>query len=141
MSKKKIIVIGAGIAGLATGCYAKMNGYETTIYEMDTKPGGVCTSWNRKGFTFDYCIHNLAGSGEKTSLRKVWDELGALAGTDIIDHEMFVRVEEPNGKALNLYTDLSRLKKHLLDIAPEDAGAINKYINSARIMSKVDFWD
>jgi phytoene dehydrogenase-like protein len=141
MSRKKIIVIGAGIAGLATGCYAKMNGYETTIYEMDTKPGGVCTSWNRKGFTFDYCIHNLAGSGEGTSLRKVWDELGALTGTDIIDHEMFVRVEELNGKALNLYTDLNRLKKHLLDIAPEDAGAINKYINSARIMSKVDFWD
>ena len=31
---KKIIIIGAGISGLSTGCYAQMNGYDTEIYEM-----------------------------------------------------------------------------------------------------------
>jgi thioredoxin reductase len=31
---KKIIIVGAGIAGLSTGCYALMNGYEAEIYEM-----------------------------------------------------------------------------------------------------------
>jgi thioredoxin reductase len=28
------IVIGAGIAGLAAGCYAQMNGYRSQIFEM-----------------------------------------------------------------------------------------------------------
>ncbi|MTI85141.1 MAG: NAD(P)/FAD-dependent oxidoreductase [Firmicutes bacterium] len=138
LKNKRIIIIGAGIAGLATGCYARMNGYETIIYEMHDKPGGVCTSWKRKGYTFDYCIHNLAGSGKRAALRKVWDELGALDGTDIIDHEMFVRVEGPKGETLNLYTDLDRLEKHLLNIAPEDAVAIKKYIDAGRALAKAD---
>ena len=40
MEQKSIIIIGAGIAGLAAGCYGQMNGYRTQIFEMDTEPGG-----------------------------------------------------------------------------------------------------
>ena len=40
MVNKKIIIIGAGIAGLSTGCYAQMNGYDAVIFEMHNKPGG-----------------------------------------------------------------------------------------------------
>jgi phytoene dehydrogenase-like protein len=39
-----IIIIGAGIAGLAAGCYAQMNGYQTSIFEMHSLPGGLCTA-------------------------------------------------------------------------------------------------
>ena len=46
---KKVIVIGAGIAGLSAGCYARMNGYDAEIYEAHTQPGGLCTSWKRQG--------------------------------------------------------------------------------------------
>ena len=44
-----IIIIGGGFAGLSAGIYGQMNGYKTTIYEMHNKPGGLCTSWKRKG--------------------------------------------------------------------------------------------
>lgn len=39
MAEKSIMIIGAGIAGLATGCYARMNGYRTQILELHTLPG------------------------------------------------------------------------------------------------------
>ncbi|MEX0983161.1 MAG: FAD/NAD(P)-binding protein [Bacteroidales bacterium] len=29
-----IIIVGAGISGLATGCYARLNGYDSTIFEF-----------------------------------------------------------------------------------------------------------
>lgn len=64
---KKIIIIGAGIAGLSAGCYARMNGYEAEIYEMHDKPGGLCTSWKREGYTIDGCIHWLIGSNPNSS--------------------------------------------------------------------------
>jgi thioredoxin reductase len=32
MSEKSVIIIGAGIAGLAAGCYARMNGYRARIF-------------------------------------------------------------------------------------------------------------
>jgi len=50
MACRSIVIIGAGIAGLSTGCYAQINGYDTTILEMHDKPGGMCTSWTRKGY-------------------------------------------------------------------------------------------
>ncbi|MEG6523384.1 NAD(P)-binding protein [Desulfotomaculum sp. 1211_IL3151] len=36
MNNKSMIIIGAGVAGLSTGCYARMNGYKTHIYELHT---------------------------------------------------------------------------------------------------------
>lgn len=42
---KSVVIIGAGIAGLAAGCYARMNGYDSLILEMHDKPGGLCTAW------------------------------------------------------------------------------------------------
>jgi len=39
MPSKSIIIIGAGLAGLSTGCYSQMNGYKTRIFEMQNKPG------------------------------------------------------------------------------------------------------
>ena len=44
MAEKSIIIIGAG---LAAGCYARMNGYKTRIFELHNTPGGLCTSWER----------------------------------------------------------------------------------------------
>ena len=68
MSDKSIIIIGAGLAGLSTGCYAQMNGYKTQIFEMQNKPGGVCVSWQRKGYSFDYAVHNVFGISTNNSM-------------------------------------------------------------------------
>lgn len=128
---KKIIIIGGGIAGLSTGVYARMNGYDAIIFEKHSKPGGLCTSWHRKGFTFDYCIHNLAGTGD-IPLREVWDDLGALENTEIINHEIFIQIEDNQGNILDIYTDLDLLEKHMKEIAPEDSKTIEEYVNGGR---------
>lgn len=57
-----VIIIGAGIAGLSTGCYARMNGYDTKIFERHDQPRGLCTAWDRKGYTMDGCLSWLVGS-------------------------------------------------------------------------------
>jgi len=35
---------------------------------MHDKPGGLCTSWKRKGFKIDGCIHWLVGSSPEGRL-------------------------------------------------------------------------
>ena len=62
--KKKMIIVGAGISGLVTGFYAQKNGFDTEIFEMHTIPGGLCTAWTRKGYTFDTSMHFLMSSKE-----------------------------------------------------------------------------
>ena len=43
MSEKKVIIIGAGISGLCAGNYLQMNNYNTEIFELHDKCGGLCT--------------------------------------------------------------------------------------------------
>ena len=124
--EKSIIIIGAGIAGLCTGCYAQMNGYKTRIFEMHTIPGGVCTSWKRKGYKIDGCLHWLIGSRPGNPFHAMWEEVGALQGRTIIDHEEFIRIEGREGKVLIVYTDLNRLEQHMKDLAPEDSDVIEE---------------
>jgi len=131
--EKSIIIIGAGFAGMAAGIYARLNGYKTTIYEMHTQPGGLCTSWERKGYTFDGCIHWLVGSNPKSGMHDMWEETGILPSRKIIDHDEYMRLEDGNGRTLIFYTDLDRLEKHLLEFSPQDEKPIRELIEGARM--------
>lgn len=135
---KKAVVIGAGIAGLTCGIYARLNGFDTEIYEMHTVPGGECTGWDRGVYHFDGCIHWLVGSKEGTSLNGLWRDTGALDDdVRIIQHEVFSRYEE-DGLAVNLYTDADRLETHLMEIAPEDAKEIRRLCDSIRALGALE---
>lgn len=136
MEKKSIIIIGGGIAGLSAGCYAQMNGYDSQIFELHTLPGGLCTSWSRKGFTFDGCIHWLMGSGEGKQENNLWQELGALKGTTVINHKEMVRFRNLDGRELILYTDIDQLEQHLLELSPADGEAIREMAKTIRKLSK-----
>lgn len=135
---KKVIIIGAGIAGLSAGCYARMNGYEAEIYEMHNIPGGLCTAWNRKGYTFDGCIHWLMGTRPGTSFNKYWNEIGALEGMSFIQHDMQIQMEDGKGKKLTLYSDIDKLEKQLLEAAPEDEAAIRELTGAVRKLMKLE---
>jgi phytoene dehydrogenase-like protein len=140
LTGKKIIIIGAGVAGLSAGCYARMNGYDVEIFEMHDKPGGMCTSWKRKDYVFDYCIHNLIGTCPDSGLRRVWKELGALDRTEFINRDEFVCIETPDSRALHWYTDLKRLENHLTAIAPDDARTMKEPIDAAGKLAGADLF-
>jgi phytoene dehydrogenase-like protein len=138
MAEKTIIIIGAGIAGLATGCYGQMNGYKTRIFELHDKPGGLCTAWKRKNYTFDGCIHWLVGSGKGSGTNRIWQELGAIQGRQFVDHEIYSQVITPDGKTFKVYTNLDRLEQHMLELSPVDEKVIHQFISLARKFVKLD---
>ncbi|NMC60861.1 MAG: NAD(P)/FAD-dependent oxidoreductase [Candidatus Methanofastidiosa archaeon] len=133
---KKIIIIGAGIAGLSAACYARMNGYEAEIYEMQDKPGGLCTSWKRKDYTIDGCIHWLIGSNPNSSFYKLWSELGAIQGRQMLYHDVFYRYTGSNGKTLVIYCDVDKLEAHMKEISPADSATIELLCRMIRRFTK-----
>lgn len=135
--EKSIIIIGGGIAGLSAGCYGQMNGYRTQIFEMHNKPGGVCTAWKRKGYTIDGCIAWLVGTNPANDFYRIWEELGALPGQTIVNHDYFLRVEGKGGKVFNVYSDLDRLEQHMKELAPEDKDVIEEFIGAARKCGRI----
>jgi len=131
---KSIIIIGAGVAGLSAGCYGQMNGYDTKIYEMHTLPGGVCTTWKRKGYKIDGCIHWLTGTKPGTDFYRIWEELGVMQGSTLIEHEEYARIEGKDGKVFIVYCDINRLGQHMMELAPEDKDVIEEFTNGIRKM-------
>ena len=78
MSKKTIVIIGAGVSGLSAGIYAEQHGFRAILLEKNPSVGGMCTGWYRKGYYLDGCIHWLTGTKEGTLLNRMWKNLGAI---------------------------------------------------------------
>lgn len=131
---KKILIIGGGVAGLSTGCYGRLNGYDTEILEMHALPGGLCTSWSRKGYVVDGCIHWLMGTRPGTSFYPLWKEIGALDGLEFYQHKQIYRIEDANGQGVDLPADVDRLEQALIAFAPEDEPVIRELVRLVRAM-------
>jgi len=139
VSDNSVIIIGAGFAGLAAGIYARLNGYRARIFEMHNLPGGLCTSWERKGYTFDCCVHWLVGSSPQSGLHDMWEETGVAMDLKIIDMDEYMRFEDLEGRTLVLYTDINQLERNLLEFSPQDEKPIRKFTDGIRMCLMFDF--
>lgn len=129
---KKILIIGGGIAGLSAGIYARLNGFDTEIFEMHSVTGGQCTAWVRNGYRFDYCLHWLVGTREGP-FNTIWKETNVLNDQiEIIDHEINSKVFTGDGKEFIFYTNLDQWETYLCKIAPEDTKSIKKMCGDLR---------
>jgi all-trans-retinol 13,14-reductase len=88
--KYDVIVIGAGIGGLSCGALLAKEGLSVLVAEQHSKPGGYCTSFRRKGFTFDAGIEYLAEAEEGGMLYNVLEALG------LKDEIKFIDLASPN---------------------------------------------
>jgi len=125
-TKKKLIIIGGGLSGLAAGVYAQKAGYDSEIYERNAVPGGECIGWDRKGYHIDGCIHWLTGTSPSDSLNRTWREVGALSDNVEIYQAESMNVLETDDVTIHLYHDFDRMKKHLLEVAPEDTAPLQE---------------
>lgn len=129
---KKILIIGGGVAGLASGIYARLNGFDTEIVEMHTTTGGQCTAWKRKGYSFDYCLHWLVGT-RKGPFNEIWKETNVINDqVEIVDHEVHTKIFTGDGREFIIYTNLDKWEDYLLKMAPEDKESIKKMCGDMR---------
>ena len=132
---KKVVVIGAGIAGLSAAIYAQRSGFDVTICEQHSMAGGMCTSWKRKGYFFEGAVHWLTGSDPKTECYQLWKETGALNDTvKVFMHDVFYAVEW-EGRTVNLYRSIEKTAQEFLALSPTDAPMIRRLVKDVRAFS------
>ena len=76
----KITIIGAGVAGSVLADILTGMGHEITIVEKSKRPGGMCKSYYKEGFTYEYGPHILA-THHSTNLAKNY----ILKKLDVVD--------------------------------------------------------
>lgn len=134
---KKVIIVGGGITGLATGVYAARSGFDVTILEQHFTFGGLSTSWSRKGYYFEGGMHWLTGSSPKFPMNNVWKETGALKENNPIENrDPLYTIYDGNKTVVALRRYLPDMEKELLDYAPEDSKMIKKMCKDIKAFAK-----
>lgn len=121
-----VIIVGAGIGGLTCGCYLVKAGLKVLIVEQHNKPGGYCTSFKRKGFTFDATTHYIGSFRENGILRIIYNELELKTGVDIVRFDPSNIIMFPEFK-IQIRTDMEATISELQDNFKHEAENIDKF--------------
>jgi phytoene dehydrogenase-like protein len=136
VSSPKVVIIGAGIAGLCVAVYARKCGYEVELLEQHDNAGGLATSWRRRDYTFETCLHWFTGAKPNGAMNAQWREVFEVGNLRFVYPEEFARVETEQGKCLRIYSNVDRLETELLRQAPEDATEIRHLTPTIRRLSE-----
>lgn len=76
MSRKKCVIIGSGLGGLACGVILSRNGYDVTVLEQHYQIGGCLQCFSRYGVTFETGMHFIGSADPGQNLYKLMRFLG-----------------------------------------------------------------
>jgi len=126
----KVLVIGAGVGGIAAAARLAREGYAVTVLEKNAFPGGRCGRLTVGGYTFD--------SGASIFLMP---ELYARAFADLgerMEDYLDLRRIDPtyslffqDNSHLHLTSDLQRMQSQLEAIEPGSFGRMLRYLEQA----------
>ncbi|HJX69940.1 MAG TPA: NAD(P)-binding protein, partial [Dehalococcoidia bacterium] len=86
------VVIGGGIGGLTCGALLARNRMSVLIAEQGSKPGGCCTSFEHRGYTFDNGLSALTGCEIGGAIYQTLEELELRDEIEFIKMEPAIRV-------------------------------------------------
>lgn len=139
MNNKRVIIIGGGVSGLATGIYLRLNGYKTLILEKNATLGGACIGWEREGCYIDGCVHWLVGTDPTSTTYRLWETTGLLTkSVEIFNQEDFYTLDFGEDKTFTVWSDLTKLEKELTAFAPEDEKQIKKFCKLVKRFQTID---
>ncbi|MFK8032154.1 MAG: 1-hydroxycarotenoid 3,4-desaturase CrtD [Gammaproteobacteria bacterium] len=129
---KHVIVVGAGMGGLASACELAANGVRVTLLERHAKPGGKMRQIQVGDALID--------SGPTVfTMRWIFDALFEAAGTSLEEHltllpeETLARHAWLDGSQLDLYADVDRSVEAIADFAGRgEARAYKKFARQSQ---------
>ncbi|MGD0342582.1 MAG: FAD-dependent oxidoreductase, partial [Bacteroidales bacterium] len=125
--EKTAVIIGAGIGGIATAVYLAKDGYNVTVYEKNSSPGGRCGQLIRDGHRFDLGATMFLMPG---IYRQIFGELGINLneGKDVVPLEDLYTIWFDDGERIDFTTDESRMNEQLEKIEPGSFEKSKKYV-------------
>ncbi|MFC1999474.1 phytoene desaturase family protein [Chloroflexota bacterium] len=124
------VVIGAGMAGLTCGALLAKKGQSVLVIEQGAKPGGYCTSFEHRGYTFDRGLRFLMGCELGGDIYRVLEEIGLKDYVDFVKMNPFVRV---TGADYDVRINSPEvLEDELVEMFPTETPAIRQFTAECR---------
>ena len=134
--KKSAVIIGAGIGGIATSVYLSRNGYNVSVYEKNSAPGGRCGQLIRDGHRFDLGATMLIMPG---IYREIFQSLGIplFENNDITPLENLYKIYFDNNEVIAFSPDENKMKLQLEKIEPGSFKKSQKYVSDGYEIFKI----
>ncbi len=135
MNVSKAVIIGSGVAGMATAIRLSLQGYQVTVYEKNSFPGGKLNAFENDGFHFD------AGPSLFTQPQNIVD-LFELAGEPIEKYITWQPVNVScnyfyeNGKVVQAHTDPETFAAEMKLQLNEEKQNITSYLTQSEKLYK-----
>ncbi|WP_316798561.1 1-hydroxycarotenoid 3,4-desaturase CrtD [Pedobacter frigidisoli] len=132
----KAIIVGSGVAGIASAIRMAVKGYDVAVFEANGYPGGKLTEISVNGFRFD------AGPSLFTMPQYV-DELFRLAGKNPDDYFQYEKLDEickyfyEDGLTLTAQADLNEFAKEIEEKTNSSAQEIKKFLSKSQTIYDV----
>lgn len=128
--RKKVIIIGAGIGGIATAALLAKRGYEVEVFDEHSKPGGRAGSLEIDGFTFDtgpswYLMPEVFAHFYELMGERVEDWLSLTHLSPA--YKVFFEQQSP----ITIYGDLQRDMKTFDVLEPGAGMALQAYVRQS----------
>lgn len=140
MSSKKVVVIGAGFAGLSASCYLAKAGYKVTVLEKNNWLGGRASILQSQGFMFD--------KGPSWYwMPDVFEKFFADFGHTSRDFYQLVRLDPSyrvllgSGRQIDIPANLEQLKAVFESLEPGSARQLERFLHEARMKYEIAMSD
>jgi all-trans-retinol 13,14-reductase len=134
MNTYDVITIGSGIGGLLASTLLAQQGKKVLLLEQHSLPGGYCTSYQRKGFTFDI-PSVFTGHDSNNNLGKVLDALGFREEIEWVKIENFAKCVFPDLEIVFPSNNLDGCRENLVKTFPTEKGGIDRLF---AMIAKID---
>jgi len=133
----KVVVIGAGLSGLAAACHLTGAGHEVTVVEREDVPGGRCGQLSQDGFTFDtgptvLTMRDLVAE----ALRAVGGSLDALPMRRL---DPAYRAVFPDGSTIHVRHGRDAMREEIAETCGSvDAAAFDGFVEWLQALYRVE---
>lgn len=120
-----VIIIGAGLGGLVCGALLARKGERVAVFEKKARVGGCCTSFTRKGFTFDLSVQSIGGCRKGERVWRLFDDLGVRDNIELLPLDPARQYHFPDMR-FQQHADLSSHVEYLTSLFPQEREGIKE---------------